>query len=473
MKKQYAVKVALAAVAMGMVGFVGNAQAVVNLDAVGGATPALFASEITVVPAGTTLTNAATALDVTAKFGFGASAGATRYVRVDLSGGAKFLAEPTYVIATGTDTTSVTGAGKSYVIFQVTAGGAGIAESDVATIAGGTFTVVDQTPVTVTVRQYETAGDAVAAGANALATATGSMISWKKALVVDATAVTPDKIDVTNQSTQFDDINFGSVTENIVGNPNVILETVPSTPLKAVGTTIAIADMIGAATLVVNGDFSATQDLTGGVADGTYTVANVWLDAALDCSGANTPATTLTGAAASFTLGAGAAIPAATVVCAKVNDVTAIAPGSFSAVYTPTPLAGYTVPATTLNAIGTWAKNGSTDLANLAMSPTTAFPSYIRISNPSSIEGNVYLTVWQNDGTSSGQFNLSAIAGQASNKLAGGASTTSISLPALYTASGLSAGYTGNLRIQVDAETSAIDLQNITISKDANIFSTY
>ncbi len=245
MKKTYGMKSALAIAALGIFGFVGSAQAVVNLDVDPVTGTAVFATEINVdTTDGTALANPGDALNVTTAFGFGASEGEQRFIRVDLSNDAEFVAEPSYAVGTGTVATSVPGTGSSYVIFQVTAAIGGLAADAVGTVttAAAGIRVFNEEGVVVTVRQFETGVDAVNE-TSALATATGTMIDWTNAIVADTDPVTPRVIDVAAGSALF--VGGGDTT--IIGDVNVLLRT--PAPLATDGLAITFAELIDDALL--------------------------------------------------------------------------------------------------------------------------------------------------------------------------------------------------------------------------------
>ncbi len=223
----------------------------------------------------------------------------------------------------------------------------------------------------------------------------------------------------------------------------------------------------------MNGDFTAVQDLTNGVPDGTYTVGNVFFAASGNCDapGVTLAATSIEDQEVIFETD-DTEIADATALCMIVNGESTIAPGSYTGLYTPVSVnaTAYTIPATNLGILSTLTKNGSTDVSNVVLPAGSNYPAYIRVSNPSNIGGNVYLTVFMNDGTSSGQFPLSDVAGQPA-ALAGGASTATIPVEDVFEASGLSGS--GNIRIQVDAETTEIDIKNVILSKTGESFIIY
>jgi hypothetical protein len=230
--------------------------------------------------------------------------------------------------------------------------------------------------------------------------------------------------------------------------------------------------------LVVTGDFTSTQDLTLGVPDGTYSLASVFLDhdTPFDCA-ASTPVNASAITDTSATL----AVPTVAdtyAVCITSNGVSTILEGSYSAVLTPTATsAAFTTPAVSLT-LGSLVKDGSTALLNLALSPTGAYPSFIRVSNTGATAGDVSITLINDDGDSE-VFSLSSVSGQSSNSIAAQASTSLISIADLLTAAQVvdatfALGANSNkLRVSVTGEFSGIVAQSITTSIDGNSFSTF
>jgi hypothetical protein len=323
--------------------------------------------------------------------------------------------------------------------------------------------------------------DATAAVANdattALATTTGSIGGNGAAtsvanLAVGATA--PGVIDVTDSATSF----VGDVATTILGT--IALADSATAGVAADGATdVTHAVATNAGTLVVTGDFTAAQDLTAGAPDGTYTLANVFLDSAggIDCGSSESVSATLTGSEATFAgvMGTGGNYG----ICMTTNGVSTINEGAYTAVYTPTAVAGYTVAASTTLTTATLAKNGSTATLNLALSPTGSYPSFIRVSNTAAVAGDVTITLINDDGLSSGAFALSSVAGQTTSSLGARASTSLLSMADLFAAAQVALptfaiGTNSNkFRVIVDGEFGTIAAQSVTTSVDGNSFSTF
>ena len=453
-----------------------QAQAAVDLTS---ATPTVpvFATEIAVdATNGTSLTNAGNAIDVVVDYGFAANANTIRYLRFDLSSGAEFGAAPSLACIgadNGSDNQTATvssgGNGASFVIFELVDTDDAIASDGECTLAAATYDVTGQTGVTLTYGHYETAGTAVSK-TGALATDSGSIISFGAALDVDFDAVTPAKIDVTQASKYF---NGGTADdETVIGDVNI---DVDGTTLWTDGLAAALTDIVGAGTaLDVTGVFTAAQN-----DDGTYTgaaLSRVFIDNDGGCDNVNTAASALSATEASFTLNTTAVADAAE-VCFMVEGTPVIEKTSFTANYDVT-VAGATSDATdvSVGTISTLTKNGSSADVELVLTPGGAFNNYIRISNTSAIAGDVFVTVW-NDSGDSVQINLGDVAGVSSSTIAAGASTGVIPTSAVYNAA-VAADATfdvagGKLRLDVEGEFSSIDVQNITLSTDNTTFATF
>jgi hypothetical protein len=419
-----------------------------------------FATEINInATTGQDLANTG-AMNVSANFGFGVDAGVTVYIRFDLSDGAKFKADPTYAIsntvatpADATVTQSAGGSGASYVIFSVTAPTGGLAATDIGTLtldATG-VTVFDQNSVAVTYALYQFAGDAVNQS-SALNTDTKDLINWEAALKTTVTAVTPSKIDVTQDSKKF---VAGDTT--VIGQVGVDV----SGALWTTGATATMSNLVAAGTsLDVAGDFSAVQDLTGGVPDGTFTMSNVFIDTTdLTCSTQDQDSDSLNATSASFTLDTNTLATTAQ-LCMTVNGVSQIGQGSYTGVYNVTAASGSNAADMNLGTLSTLTKNGSDDYLSFVLTPGGYFQDLVRITNPTTIAGAVHVTVY-NDSGDNVSFNLADVPnvdGLVDGKLPAGASTNMMNLSDIYSAARTAdssfavSGTSNKLRIVVSGE---------------------
>ncbi|QEP43606.1 hypothetical protein D5085_11015 [Ectothiorhodospiraceae bacterium BW-2] len=110
-------------------------------------------------------------------------------------------------------------------------------------------------------------------------------------------------------------------------------------------------------------------------------------------------------------------------------------------------------------AAGSWSKNGSTAyipswLTN-ASTDTTNYQTYLRITNPTSTAGKVYIKGTADDGTATAQCDVSTLAGVTgftSGMLGAGASTNMITAEALNTCLSYTGASNKRLRLDIQAE---------------------
>jgi hypothetical protein len=460
-----------------------SAHAVVDLTVTPATGAVVYASELT-IGAGLNLTSA-TAHDTTVTAGFTVTPADTRYIRFDLTGAT--LTDATgLTITSGIAVTDVVEtlssggtAGDSFLIYSMAVAATKSllpAHDIVLTLPNLTIT----SPASMSIT-YSMFADATAAVANdaatALATTSGTLASNAAATSVvnlATGAVAPGVIDVTDSAKTF----VGGVATTTLGT--ISLADSATAGLAADGATdVTHAVATNAGTLVVTGDFTAAQDLTDGAPDGTYTLANVFIDHAtpFDCASSDNAAATLTGSEATFAAVMGTADSYA--LCMTTNGVSTINEGAYTAVYTPTAVAGYTVAASTTLTTATLAKNGSTATLNLALSPTGSYPSFIRVSNTAAVAGDVTITLINDDGLSSGAFALASVAGQTTSSLGARASTGLLSMADLFAAAQVALptfaiGTNSNkFRVIVDGEFGTIAAQSVTTSVDGNSFTTF
>jgi hypothetical protein len=395
-------------------------------------------------------------------------------IRLDLTNGAKFTANPTLITDGGLTlatpatapkaaTISAGGIGQSYVIFQVGADSGTSATPVVLTLAG--LTAATQGDITIGYKLFSTQPDAVANNANTVATGTFPYANFANGLVftVDAAGAAVSKqIDVTKAAKTFTN---GSQTSAAFGGLNLSVKSA-TYGANLSGTALTLANMIGtSAVLTVSGSFSAA-----GVAGAGTTLA------ALAATSIDTNKSAIT-----FALGgAPTAIVAGGLIYATpalTATSVAIAPSLFSAKLTLGTGAQVTSAPADVSNFANLAKNGATAFVDLALKPGGVFSNYVRISNKSAISGNVYITAI-NDAGASATFNLGEVAGQTSTVLNAGASTTQMTIQDIFNAAaakGLALSADGKLRLVVDAEitSNTLDVQTYTVSKDGNSFATF
>jgi len=314
----------------------GVAFASVNLDT--GVTTGTFAKELDYS------TTAISGLKVVnTKLGFGVSGGQDRYIRVDL-GGAKLAAAAAganVVNSTLAFSNSVVVAGgavnDTYVIYQVTAAGAGHSAADAVAITLPNFKVTNgnASNVTVTYTLYETAVAAVNNAANTnLYTASGSLIKFANSLTWNLTTNNT----TADVSQSFKKFTTGTTTGATPATPAVTVARigkfeydVVATNVVADGVTaVTLADLVTAATKVVfTGNFGAmaaggvTVDANDACATGTAATVNT-----AKTSAEFTLGTTAKTANLCYTVGGTTAVPAQSISAAL--DLTA-ATGSSAA----------------------------------------------------------------------------------------------------------------------------------------------
>jgi len=455
--------------------------------------PNVYASEITITPTtGTNLIGVA-GNDVTVDAGFTISASATRYMRFDITGAtigvttgraialavADIKADGSTAGSDATETLSAGGTtGDAFVIYEVTSAAANtITPTSNAVLTMPNLTIAAAANIGVTYRLYDNAVDASNnTTANAVVTTTGTIATNTTANTLAAVAgVASGTIDVGAAGKTF----TLAATRSTLGT--ITFADVASVNALDGATALTTANATLSGSLVVTGDFTPAQDLTTLVPDGTYTGSSVFIDSngTLDCAAhaSDVAATTLTATTATFA-GVGAAAAAGSqAVCMIVNGVSTIATGSYSAVYTPVGNTGYTLSPSTLT-LNTLAKNGSTQVANLALSPTGAYKNFIRVSNGSNTAGTVSITMYNDDGAAA-TFALSAVSGEASDTLAGQASSGLMNITDLMAAAVVAvptfalSTVSNKLRVSVSGEFAGVNVQSITTSIDGNSFSTF
>lgn len=469
-------------------GLASSSAMAVDLNAGTGVTS--LATENTVSASGSTIATG-TVNNVTVNTGFSISDSTERYMRFDFTG-ATFKDNTALALAvddsSGTgnasEVLSTGGAAKgNFVIYEVTASTSntvGVANDAILTLPN--LTVTDSsTTIGVTYRLYSSPVDAVNNNTSAaLVTTSGNVATWTNANTTATTSggLASAKIDVTAESKKWvnDTTQAGlNTTVNTIGDFTVTDAT--TAPINLTGTSVNSTVLQSNANLTVTGDFTYAQDLTSGAPDGTYTAANVFIDnvTPFDCATSNITASSLnaTTAVLQVTNAAGR-----NVVCVKANGVSIIEESSYSGVYAPVENTGYTDADTALT-LNTLSKNGSSTTLNLALTPGGVFKNWIRVNNTSNIAGDVFMTVYNDEGKSV-TINLSDISGQDTNEVKGQASTSLIDIADIVAAATASDSTfavadapKNKLRVVVTGEFSSIAAQSITTSTDNTTFTTF
>lgn len=426
-----------------------------------------------VVPV-TTATDLTTTDKITFPLGF--SATNQNLVRIDLSNGAQFTADPGLVVDGGAGTAgaplggldasiSEGGIGKSYVVFQLKGPNTVAQNKPVVLVLAG-LTVANQGDVNAQYRLYDNQVDAHNATSRTLADKSYAYATFANALTfVAANPGVSKQIDVGSGSKKFkygttvsgDSAFFGGLNLKVADN------TYGSTISNLSTDLLTLSSFIGPdAKLTVTGDFSAATDVNlgsstssiPGVINTAKNAATFDLTSVISAGGWGTDAAQLQYLA---------------------DQKTVIAPSEFGAKLTlGTNASLISAPAAVSN-FATLAKNGATEYVDLALKPGGAFSDYVRITNRSSTDGNVFLTVI-NDNGDKASIGLSDIEGQTSNVLAGNASTSQITIQSIFDAAaakGLTLTGEQKLRLVVDAEVTDLSVQSYTISTDGTTFSTF
>ena len=454
------------ALAISAIIFSGAANAALDMNDVT-ADAATFASEIdiAVAPAVTTLANAGSIFDVTNDLGFGMSNGAVRYVRYDLDNGAEFntpVTDAELTIATANvSVSSGGGLGDAFIVFQITATADLPVDHDM-TLAIPDINIIGQTTVNIEYNHFEFAANAVA-NTSPLATSSEDIITFAPSLALVCTpntAASFDQIDVGQSSLLFD--GGVSDTDTQIGSFQVLF----TQHLNVAGALIADADAIidpTATSLTLSGSngwsaiAAAGGTLVDSAASGTYAVVSGdYVEAAAPLSDYS--------AALDFTADTAGTVP--------------LVASEITVTVSPVAMAGYTATTAMGSCVlGEMTKNGSQDRLTFLLKPNAGFKNFVRVTNPSSTDGNVFLTITDDDGAMAA-IALSDVAGQPASLVAG-ASTDLININDLATAAvAANAAFdvSGKMRLDVDAEfgvtgqTTGVNVQAFSMSKDSNSF---
>ena len=491
-----------------------------------------YASELTIATTGSNLGDSGGDVqDLGATLGFGVSAGATRFIRVDLSNDAEFQNAPSLGVtesgifvgpSSGTtdDTKTIAasqitlvqgGAGESFAIFQFTARGPitdgdsstdDVPEADISLSQDADIvvdvdgvTVSNKSDVTATYALYETGtaaqnqGSTLSSAAAQVAYRFSTALSIQAGSTNNATLVallsppaqtngTVDEIDVTQESKYFEDATdeqvspFGIASISLVSGPL----NASSGAISALNTIIDDSNV----TAVVSGDFSSASGLTNDGDAANFTTASTLLNTDGDAEFvvADTESSTnYTGSLVVYEF------------LYQTDGTTVIPETTFALTLGLAAQTGYTL-ASSVGPVemDKFEKNGSTSETNLQLDPDGAFKNFVRLTNPSGIDGRVFLTVINDDGDSVA-INLDDISVQGTAQpasLLAGASTRLIPMSAVIAAAqaqdstfGIVDSARNKFRIIADgefgdtADRTAINIDNITLATDNSTFSTF
>ena len=432
---------------------------------------------------GSVLANANEAnLNVTNELGFGVNADSNIFVRYDLSNGAQFEGNPAFDVA-GTDSGTLAqgGSGADFVVFEVTPS-ANYDQTQRVDLLGHDFRVFDRAGFGVTYSLHETATSASAGpddGSPLAITSASPVVSFEPSVFANLAAdphAGTEQIDVTQEILFFTGGSGDTITP--VGEVSILA---PATqPLALAGTTVGLADVVDAATVLQVAGPLASIDRVFSSADDCGTVAT--FDVAVTDDNRDD-------GFVEFDIGN------ATIdedVCVETDGATDIEEGTFSALYQPVPSdpALFEVADQDLGDMSVLDKNGTTARANFLLTPDGQFRNFVRITNPSSIQGRVFLTLI-NDAGDSVRFDLDNVTVNNGGtdeplpaELAARSATPLISVDELFEAARLEdqsfevvGGPKGNkLRLEADGEfgtpgtPSAIRLDVLSVSNDNQSF---
>lgn len=423
--------------------------------------PNTIATELS-VPANNTITTVDT---LTWDLGFSITQNTQRYIRVTLGGGATFANPPALTVGGVAAVLSQGGTNtSSFAIFEVSPA-ANVAANAAVVLNLNNLTITGKNSISAAYSLYETAVDAVNQTNQLAGKAAAPYVNFASGLAIKVESLdTRRVIDVSADpsSTQF----TTGLTTQIGG---VAIDAVPGLVTYNTATPATLASLVANGTaLVVNGDFSA------GVKNGAGVIAPATVK--LDGVDANT----VTATAATFVVNANALGDPALLnyfpITYTVSGTTAITPATYTGVYDVVSNAAANTADVNLGTLSTLAKNGDTTDVVLALTPGGAYQNFVRITNLTNITGNVFVTVYNDEGKSA-TFPLSAVGVNAGLEAQG--STKLIPITDFYAAAQATdpsfavAQGRDKLRLVIDGEFSSIDAQAITLSRDANSFSTF
>lgn len=286
----------------------------------------------------------------------------------------------------------------------------------------------------------------------ALKTTTATLIQFSPALIVDKHDVTTKRIDITVGSVDFEEADvpktspIGKVEVNV--NTDEVIYGEDGQPITMLETLLDEGS-----TITVSGNFTACKNLNG-----TYTDAalnRVFIDYNGGCDTKDVVATSLSASEALLTLGNTDVLTENAMICMEANGSEVISPGTYSAVFEPMPADGMRISDVNLGVIGELVENGSSAEKHFVMNPDGSFSNYVRIVNPSTESGTVYLTLINDQGTACQHFEMGNVSGISSSILEAGASTGLINVSEIYnTATSRDSSFdigTGKLRLRAKA----------------------
>lgn len=341
--------------------------------------------------------------------------------------------------------------GEKFVIIDLTGVALGDAAGDVMSLNLGTVQALGG-DASVKVTQFDQLLDAVA-GTGIVDSKSGNLFELKKQTV----AADKGKAAEAKASEEFKLFaNKGKVAT--LGDLEVGYFKADGTALgqTVYGRDGLVASLFDAKSVVtVAGDFSAVAKDK----DGNLDVTKVTLGA-LKLTKLEANKATFEGVPATGSLGL------------TVDGVTPMVSQTFVASFAPVVKADYKFAAAELGPIGQITRDGSAVSVQTVTAPDSAYQNYIRLTNVSGLDGNVTLTVINNDGVSK-SVNLGALVTGGSDILKAGASTNQISVKAIAEAAGITTVGDNKLRIVANGEmpNNSLQMTSFLVSKDGQTLS--
>lgn len=408
-----------------------------------------------------------TADTLTWDLGFSITANTQRYIRITLGGGATFTNAPTLTVDGVAAQLSQGGNNTSnFAIFEVSPA-ANVASDANVVLSLNNLTITGKNSISAAYSLYETAVDAVNQTNQLAGKAAAPYVNFSSGLL--------SKVEMLGTQRVIDVAATPTATRFIFGNTaqigGVAIDAVPGLVTYNTAVPATLASLVANGTsLVVSGDFSA----------GVKNANGVPVPATVQLGG--TPATTITTTSATFVLNEASvgtpsgANPIYVPIFYTVSGNTAIPPATYTGVYDVVSDAAANTADVNLGELSTLTKNGATADVEMALTPGGVYSNFVRITNLSNITGNVFVTIYNDEGKSV-SFPLSAVGVNAALEAQG--STKLIPIGDFYAAAQAAdpsfavASGRDKLRLVIDGEFTNIDAQAVTVSKDGNSFATF
>jgi hypothetical protein len=355
---------------------------------------------------------------------------------VTLDNEATFIEDPAANLAETGASILTGGAGTSSVVFFSDTGTAGYVSSETFEVFIEGVNVVNQDPVGIQV-DFQIADNF---GVTDIRTINDTYIAFEDQFSVsaDLSGVANNTIDVTANSLFFTDGSEAELTEATVG----ALVVEDNTPLAANSEALegeTVADDIDVTLTATNGLAAFDAEVGGSIEyDGEAMVVEGSSAVLADLEFGEVEGS------GSFVMNVSA------------ENATQIAETDISATVTGTPSsAAYNTDSLDKTvSLASLSRNGSSARLTFALTPGGAYPMYVRLTNPSAIDGPATIQLINDDGDSSDSLSLTDV-GEASDDLAAGASTGLINIDDIFAAAeagGFSLGTNNKLRVEVVAE---------------------